>query len=106
MDKTPRYNVAFEYTEAAGGYKGVRTWTSYKDKEDFHKHYNDKMRALQRVIAEGISDEEAIKITSEIPLRCYAAAAVQEATMPDGSLNEEILDMEARNLAIVRAFGG
>lgn len=73
------YNVCFEYTEKAGGYAGVRTWTSFKSKED----WDAKKEALlangkERVIAEGVSDEESIEITRKTPLICYFRAQLQE----------------------------
>ncbi len=62
------YNVVFENL-ISETHKGVRTWTSFKDKKDFDEWYNDKMKSWYKVIAEGFfSSEEAIRICDETEL--------------------------------------
>lgn len=76
------YHVVFEYTEKAGGYAGVRTWTSYESKEHFDsswaKRNKGKHAGWERILAEGKSADECEAICMQTPLACYEAAALQE----------------------------
>lgn len=62
------YNVVFE---GVGGdnsnYKGVRTITSFESKEAFDE-WKKNSTNRDRVIAEGISDEEASEIAGQMTL--------------------------------------
>jgi hypothetical protein len=59
------YNVVFEYTQAAGPYRGVKTWTSFPSKEEADRMI-PTFPAIQQgqevVIAKGVSDDEAVAI--------------------------------------------
>ncbi len=43
---------------------GAITWTSFKDKEDFDRWYDDKMRGWYEVVAQGVSQDRAIELCS------------------------------------------
>jgi hypothetical protein len=91
--KDKSYNVVFSYTEQTGGYCGVRTWSSFKSKEDFNNWYAPEIRAKKMILKEDVTDEEAIEICLQAPLSRWLAAAKEEATRPDGTINEHILEM-------------
>ncbi len=93
------YNVAFVYTREARGYEGVITWTSFESKEDFDKWYTPEIRARERVVEEGITDERAVELCSRTPIACYAAAKLQDATMEDGSIDLFLLEMGIATVA-------
>lgn len=76
------YNVVFEHTVKAGGYAGVRTWTSYKDKADFEA-MNADADEIRFVVAEGVTGDEALNLCSLTPEVCYLTAAVQEMCYAD-----------------------
>jgi len=101
-----RYNVAFVYTKKAEGYEGVRTWTTFESKAGFDKWYTDKVKAMQTVLEEDITEERAIQLTEQTPVSSYVGAAIQEASNPDGSINPELLKLELQNLALARMFEG
>ena len=89
-----RYNVVFEYTEASGGRAGIRTWTSFSSKEAFQK---SPRRDTKKVIAEGVSDDEAKRLCAETPITSRINAAFAEATRPDGSISPIMLEIELAN---------
>lgn len=57
------YNVVFR-TIVACNSRGAITWTSFKSKEEFNKWDDEKMRSWYQVVAEGVSDEQAIEFCS------------------------------------------
>ncbi|TRZ47856.1 hypothetical protein D4S03_10965 [bacterium] len=71
------YNVVFEYTKKIGGYAGNRYWTSYKDKEEFKK-MNSPLDETLSIVAEDVTDDEAMNLTSLTPEICRLTAAVHE----------------------------
>ena len=93
------YNVAFRYTAAARGNQGIITWTSFFSKKHFDECYTEEMRVLQEVVEEGITQERAIELTLLTPLKCRIAAAKQEATYEDGTIDENILKMNLANVS-------
>lgn len=93
------YNVAFRYTKKTGGYHGVITWSSFSSKKYFGKWYTPEIREREEVVEKGITEERAIELTQSTPLKCRIAAARQAATNPDGTINNDILEMEMKNVA-------
>jgi len=91
------YNVAFRFTREAGGYHSVVIWTSFLSKDDFDKWYTPKMRLTQEVVAEGITQEEAIELTRTTPFACRVAASIEEATDREGNINPDIFRMDIAN---------
>jgi len=57
------YNVVFR-TIAECSIAGAITWVPFKDKENFNKQYNEKMREWYEVIEQDVSKERAIKLCS------------------------------------------
>ncbi len=71
------YNVVFEYTQKAGGFCGVRTWTTYLNKAQFNKLWQND--GLQTVLQEGVSDYEASKLTSQTKESSRIKAAIHQS---------------------------
>lgn len=104
-----RYNVVFEYTEVAGGYRGVRTITAWSTKEDFKKAWESspEMQKTNKILAEGVSDQVAQELVSLTPLQCDINACIHEATNPEtGEIDEFTLEMMLANVAFARGFVG
>lgn len=87
------YNVALVYTDKAGGYEGVVTWTSFKSKKDFDEWFTEKLQETHRVVEKGVSEERCKELTRRTPKACRISAALQEATGEDGEINQGILAM-------------
>ncbi len=68
----PNYNVVFEYREQVEGYAGIRTITSFKDKQDFEAKKTPGILKRERIIAEGVSTEEAQRLCDETSVRAIA----------------------------------
>jgi len=85
------YNVVFEYTAAAGAYKGVRTWASFMGEDAFDKF---PKRDLEMVLAQGVTEECAIEMVGDTPIKAYVGAALVESKGEDGLLNRDVLHME------------
>lgn len=72
------YNVVFQYTDAARGYSGIITWTSFRDQADFIKWYSPEIERKQSVIAQGVTPAQAVELVATTPVACYAAAGLQD----------------------------
>mgnify|MGYP001568534385 CR=1 FL=1 len=97
----PEYHVAFVYTAECNGYEGVVTWTSFPSKEAFDDWYTDDIRERQRVVEEGITKERAGELVKRTPLACYFASAIQDATRPDGTIDQGLLEFKLENVASI-----
>jgi hypothetical protein len=94
------YNVVFCYKEAAGAYCGVRTWTTFKSKEEFDGWCTPDIQEREKVIAEGVSKDEAVRLTERTPAFCYFNVAVEKSRDSEtGVINPFILDMEMAKVA-------
>ncbi len=71
------YNVVFEYDETTGGAYGVRTWTSYRDLAEAETMI--AKRTNEKIVARGVSEEEALDLTSQTPEICRLMCAVEQA---------------------------
>ncbi len=95
------YNVVFE---GVGGdksnVKGVRTWTSFKSKEDFQEWLKETGHR-DTVIAEGVAQDRAIELTRETSDVARLRYVWHEATK-EGHLNLPIGIMHLRNLSFDR----
>lgn len=98
------YNVVFEYTKETGGYEGVITWSSFKNQEDFKKMYSSDVEKRQRVIAEGVTPERAIELCNKTPTKSDIASCFEEATLPNGEINKDILEMKLRTILFARSI--
>ncbi len=94
MGKNSSYIVAFRYTRKAGGYHGVTIWSCFSSKEDFQKWYTPEIRERQDIVEEGINENRAIELVHQTPLACRMAAALHEATDPQGNVDPDILKAE------------
>ena len=99
------FNVVFEYTREAKGYEGVITWTSFKDEANFKEWYTPDIEKRQRVLAKGVTRDEAVEFVKQTPAACYVAACLEDATDPDtGEVDKEILEMRLKTVALSRAL--
>ena len=84
------HNVVFEYLPSAGGFAGVRTWTCFGSKAEFHPK---KLDPREKVLAEGVSEDEAIRMTSLTPEICRITAAIEQSDIAeDGTIDGFLLD--------------
>jgi len=76
-----RFNVVYEYTEEAGLYCGNRFWTSYADKASYDQKeaLEDAAHPELRVVATGMSDEEAIRMSADVEGTTRFNACIGEA---------------------------
>jgi hypothetical protein len=68
------YNVVFE-TIFEGSHNGVTTWTSFESKEKFEKWNDEKMKSWYKVLAEGVTPEQAVEICSSPKAKLAALLA-------------------------------
>ena len=68
------FNVVFE--TIGGTHNGVTTWSSFEDEDYFNKWYNNKMKSRNKVVAKGVTFEQAIKICSTPKANMAAMLAV------------------------------
>lgn len=61
------YNVVFE--NQTPECRGVITWSTFKSKAEFEAWYNQKMRSWYKVVRAGVSEEEAIALSSSLQSR-------------------------------------
>lgn|GEM_PF-2075091 len=101
------YNVVFCYTKEAGGYRGVRTWTSYASKEEFDRLFTPERRAHETIVEEGVTSERAIELVDQTPVGCYIMAGIDDATDQEtGEVDPFILGMKLKSVAFLMAFSG
>lgn len=85
------YNVVFEYDETTGGAYGVRTWTSYVDQAEFEKSIHPKGHQGNVVVAQGVTQDEALNLTSLTPEICRLLCAIEQAYTNNPNPDEELL---------------
>lgn len=70
-----KYNVVYEYDDTMGGAYGNRFWTSYLSRAEFDAI---SLRGTGMVvIAEGVTDEKAIDLTSLTPEICRVMLVIE-----------------------------
>ena len=91
-----RYNVVFRTTVAVPGYEGVITWSTYQDREELlvQRDKHPHLKEWYEVIAEGVSDDEAVRLSKSTPLSSYLRSSIQEATSPNGEVSNKILELQ------------
>lgn len=97
------YNVVFKNTKKAGVYAGAHSWTTFESKEAFDILYTDEKREMNEVVAEGISDEECIKMCRECtPLSTRLKVALEESTDSEtGETDEFILGLKITEMKVI-----
>jgi len=76
------YNVVFEYNETMGGLYGVRTWTSYKNQKEYETF--SKSHSGETAIYMGISQQEALNLTSLTPEICRLMGGISHSLLRIG----------------------
>lgn len=80
------YNVVFEGTgktdsltgEPLSNYEGIRTWTTYSSEEEFERWWaNDPQESI--IVAQGVTDEEAVALVKQTSGRARALAALRSS---------------------------
>ncbi|MBI5140464.1 MAG: hypothetical protein HZA94_03410 [Candidatus Vogelbacteria bacterium] len=82
------YNVVFR-TIAKCETTGAVTWSSYKSKEEFEALYDEGAKKQEEVVAEGVSEEQAVELCSS----------------PEATLARE-MSLVRRNIEELRRFLG
>ncbi len=103
MKNGKEYLVAFRGTEAAGGFKGIVTWTAFTSKEDFDKWCaREGKKSLEKagILEEGITEDRAVELTKSTPIESRITAAMEQAVDPEtGKLNREKMFFVAERTA-------
>ena len=76
------YIVVLEYKK--GGAKGIRTWTTYADKNAFQKTFNPESTT---VLAENVDSKTAMDMTALTPPAARFLASIDEASYDDGNVD-------------------
>jgi len=104
-EKTPSYNVVFRGRgDGKGNYKGIITWTSFKDIEEFEE-FCKTTDTSDEILATGVTDEQAVNFSRQTLLNDQLDAATQESTI-NGVVNEKRLEFELANIGFLLARGG
>ncbi len=99
------YNVAFRYTQAAGGYAGIVTWSSFGSKQEFDDWRKNGGGEEEEVVEEGITQERAIELTRTTPLHSYVAAAIDESTNRDtGEVNDDLVRSRLQEVVLAHSL--
>lgn len=97
MPEDKSYNVVFRTIIEEGGHAGIITWTSFESKEKFDAWFTPKLRTWYEVVAEGVTSEEAVKLTRQTPIASRLTAARAAATDKHGHVNPEIYGFQPSN---------
>lgn len=84
------YNVVFECDETMGGAYGVRTWTSYADQDQFEE-FMIKGHPGTIIVAQGVTQDEALDMTSLTPEICRLLCAIERAYTDNPNPDEELI---------------
>jgi hypothetical protein len=94
------YNVVFKGNAKAGGYEGIITWSTFKDKDEFEAR-KGSWPDSQDVIADGVTSEEAVKLVKTTSPKARLLAALEEATEADGSVNLRKLSLKLQMAMLI-----
>ena len=82
------YVVVFKGTgETSSNYEGIITWTVFSSKEEFERQRKLPTFTKDTVLAEGVSEEEAVALVHSTTDAARFHAAVRRATREDGSVD-------------------
>lgn len=98
-----KYNVVFRHTEGAGAYAGVINWSTFNDKDHFDEWMKEAAPTDQEVIAENVSEEEAVRLTLTTPLLSHIAVATEEATDPKTGFDPQIFNLKMLGIMLAIA---
>jgi len=98
------YNVVFENSENTGNYRGIRTWSSFKDKATFDKWYSKDNNNINKIVlAEGVTKDNAIEIAKKTPFEYLFAACFHDATDPiTKEIDDEKLERRISNVILTK----
>lgn len=103
MSTAQGHVVALRYTPKAGGYAGVMTWTVFPSKAEFDAWLVSQDK--QEVVEQGITEERAIEIAKQTPLKCYLMSAVEEGCNPEtGEVYPEIMMDKIHQILMMNAL--
>ena len=91
------YHVVFEYTE--GEFAGNRYRCQWPSEEEFNKR--EKEGSYLKVVTQGVSDEESLRLCEEVPVLTLVMGAVAESRDAEGRLDFQYLEMELGNVECV-----
>lgn len=89
------YNVVFEYNETAGAMYGNRTWTSYMNKKQYESRAS--IMTKETPIAFGVTEEEALDLTSLTPEICRLMGAIEIAYQENPTADAEYINIHLTN---------
>lgn len=84
------YLVVFKNVATGSGYNGIRTQTSFEDKDAFDEWFDDEMKSIYEVVEQGVTEERALWLVSGTPASCRIKAALQASTISNGEIDENI----------------
>lgn len=85
------YDVVFEYTKYVGGYAGVRFVIPYSNKTNFNR-INSIPNRRTNIIAQGVSEEQALNLCALTPEICQLTAIIDEIChSQDGRINQKLI---------------
>lgn len=90
-----KYNVVFEYDETMGGSFGCRFWTSYQNETEFLS-LNKKLDGIT-IVAKGITEKEALNLTSLTPEICRLMGAAEQIFFSNPEATQEYVDFVMSN---------
>ena len=82
----------------------MRFWSSFESKAAFDVWYTDDAKVKLKVVAEGISTEECVRLIRMTPMEAYLAAAIQDSTDGSGVIHAEHLVMKLAGIAFASAY--
>jgi hypothetical protein len=88
------YNVVFKGigVENDGNHYGVITYTCFSSKSDFDEKKQRNDFCKDEVIAEGVTDSEAVELVRSTTMAARIHAAVTTCTAQDGTVNLDLLE--------------
>jgi len=100
-EKDASYIVVFRGRgDGMGNHKDILTWTKYRSLEEFNGMWEQTTNS-DEIFAQGVTEEEAVELVRQTPIQAYVNSALLEATNPDGSINEDLLQRKLTDIALL-----
>ncbi len=93
MEVQSGYNVVFRAKST-----GVVTWSTYDNEAEFQADLKQLIENYD-IVDVGKTDKECVALSGTTPPEAYVKAARMNATMPDGTVDRELLKYEMINAA-------